>query len=133
MNSHFRRYISVTAALGFLMTQALLAKPPKENPDTPKLGKEFKIKNISGVEVTVVIVERDRKQHIRSTYHHQGESELREYPISRAISSISISGSAINVFFSTTPGEKLAGAVYVINSHGEAVKVDDITQVDLTW
>ena len=132
MNAHFRRYIGVTAALGLLMTQSLLAEPPKENPRTPKLGEEFKIKNISGIEVSVMIVERDGKQHIRSTYHHGWQSELREYPILSAISSISIRGSAINVFFST-PGKKLAGAIYVINAHGEAVKVDDITQMDLTW
>jgi lysophospholipase L1-like esterase len=98
-----------------------------------KLGEEFKIKNISGTEVTVSIVERSGKHYIRSKYHHGSRSELRDYAVTNAVKYVSTSDRAISIWFPHTPDAKLAGAVYVINNHGEAVKVDDITMVDLTW
>src|SRR4051794_23801182 len=87
-----------------------------------KLGEEFKIKNTSGHEVTVSIVERAGKPYIRSRYHHGFTSEIREYAVSNSIESVSTSECAITIFFSPKTDPKLVGAVYVINNHGEAVK-----------
>jgi hypothetical protein len=98
-----------------------------------KFGEEFKIKSISGTEVTVSVVEKDGKHYIRSRYHRGWTSELRDYAITNAVQFVATSGGAIDIFFPHAADAKMVGAVYVINNHGEAVKVDDITMVDLTW
>ena len=99
----------------------------------PKLGQEFKIKDISGTEVTVSIVEKAGRHYIRSPYHHGWTTEVRDYAVTNAIRFVSVSDRAINIWFPLSPDAKVAGAVYVINTHGEPVKVDEITIVDLTW
>jgi len=108
-------------------------KSSEREPVNVKLGVEFKIKNISGTEVTVSIVEKAGKHYIRSTYHHAGMSEPRDYVITNAVDFVSTSGRGIQIWFPHAAEAKIAGTVYVINNHGEAVKVDDITTTDLTW
>jgi hypothetical protein len=147
-------YLPATAAMrkcrktltmaGLLLGLSLMAAPQKENPQTPqnqavvkqsdvKIGEEFKISNISGTEVAVTIVERAGTHYIRSTYHHGWTSEIRQYVVSNNVASAWTRDRTICVSFPRKPKRDPIGAVYVINNHGEAVKVDDITVTDLTW
>jgi F420-0:gamma-glutamyl ligase-like protein len=139
-----RQQLRILLSAGLLTAASPIAEPQKGLPNapqkqgaveqiSPKVGQEFKIKNISGTDVTVSIVEKDKKHHIRSTYHHGWEREVRDHAITNALAHFFISDRTINIIFPQVPDAKLVGAVYVINNHGEAVKVDDITKTDLTW
>jgi hypothetical protein len=108
-------------------------KPASREHVAVKLGEEFKIKNISGTEVMISIVEYRGKHYVRSRYHYGGVTGIRDWAITNTVSHVTVSDCAINIWFPHLADAKLAGAVYVINDHGEAVKVDDVTWVDLTW
>lgn len=104
------------------------------------VGQEFAVNNISGTEVKATVIITNEQAFICSHYHHGWTTEGRRYSITNSFTGIFIRGCAINVLFSLSPTntfsvgpKRSVGAVYVVNNHGEVVKVDDITNVDLTW
>jgi|GEM_PF-5167544 len=146
------RDMRVFLLLGLLMGSTLVAEPPKKDaPDAKKqkskpvanagvagdssitIGKPFKVRNVSGVEEEVSLVEKDDKYYLRSTYQHGFQSEVREYLVGTNVEFAHIVDRGIDIFFARKPDAKIAGVVFIINGHGEALKVDDITQTDLTW
>ena len=139
-----RVHIVTIGITGILTMACLLAEAPNKNHPklkqntgkvefTIKLGEDFKIKDIGGSEVKAAVIEKDGAYYIRSQYHRIWKAnELRDYPVAKSISTLFVRDRAIYVFSKDRADEKMAGAVYVINTHGEAVKVDDITMADLT-
>lgn len=104
------------------------------------VGQEFSISNIAGTKVKATVISTNGQTFICSHYHHGWTMERRQYAITNSFSCMLVRGCAIEVFFSMSPTntfspgpKRSVGAVYVINGHGEVIKVDDITNVDLTW
>ena len=98
-----------------------------------EVNKEFTIENISEANVKITIINKEGNHYIRSWYKHGWNNKQKDYLIQGPVKSISLDHNKIQVTHDWTKKSDIAATIYMINNHGEAIKVDVITHIDLTW